>query len=417
MGVESQMDKQWFYAIGDKTEGPISENDLMQMLSRGEISKDTLIWAEGMDNWVSISNLGDRLSKPNHDSQHDLNRTISDIQEEKSISNIESYQKNSVVQPSVKKSNLRKWIIAVIILLCIVMVLFFVYRCSQTQANFYKANSLLDLGQYQKAIDEYTKAIELKPDDADIYNNRGYAYDRLGQYQRAIEDYNEAIRLNPGLVLTYNNRGNAYHKLWLYNAAREDYDKAISLKPNDPLAYYNYACMFSLQNDATEACKWLQLAIKKGYNDWKFIQEDKDFDNIRNSACYSTLLGDRRIEAKSNITEQSPSSTLNNYEGFSDIYKKDAEFKKSFLEALRSVGISKPSWVPNGVQTPMKPVAIGDKTYLSAFVCKPHDCQDNQIAFLYLKSQNRVVGIYKDLNHPEIWFGNPSESEQASLKQ
>ena len=43
----------------------------------------------------------------------------------------------------------------------------------------------------------FRKAIELDPNDAAAYNNRGISYSDLGQYQRAIEDYDKAIELDP----------------------------------------------------------------------------------------------------------------------------------------------------------------------------------------------------------------------------
>jgi len=51
------MGKKWFYANGEKTEGPASESSLIQMISCGEISQDTLVWTEGMTNWTSASNI------------------------------------------------------------------------------------------------------------------------------------------------------------------------------------------------------------------------------------------------------------------------------------------------------------------------------------------------------------------------
>ena len=40
-----------------------------------------------------------------------------------------------------------------------------------------------------------------------FYCNRGYAYGKKGDYNRAIADYTQAIELNPNYVEAYNNRG------------------------------------------------------------------------------------------------------------------------------------------------------------------------------------------------------------------
>jgi len=59
---------QWFYAIGNETLGPVSKKDLMQMLSQGEISENTLVWIKGMSNWTPFSSL-EELHEPNHDGE------------------------------------------------------------------------------------------------------------------------------------------------------------------------------------------------------------------------------------------------------------------------------------------------------------------------------------------------------------
>ena len=43
-------------------------------------------------------------------------------------------------------------------------------------------------GDHELAIENYTKAIELKPDYADAYYNRGKAYLRLGERKKAKSD-------------------------------------------------------------------------------------------------------------------------------------------------------------------------------------------------------------------------------------
>jgi len=159
-----------------------------------------------------------------------------------------------------------------------------------TLAYYNRGTAYLKLGQYQRAIEDYNESIRLKPDDFNAYSNRGGAYGALGQKQRAIEDFNKAIHMKPDFVLAYNTRGTAYLKLGKYQNAIEDYDEAIRLKPYDTGAYYNKAGLFALQNNVTQACNWLRLAIERGYNDWKEIKEDKDFDNIRNVSCFIDLL-------------------------------------------------------------------------------------------------------------------------------
>ena len=55
--------------------------------------------------------------------------------------------------------------------------------------------------------------VQVYPEYAAAYNNRGIAYRSLGQQERAIEDYNEALRLNPQNLLPYTNRGAANSRL------------------------------------------------------------------------------------------------------------------------------------------------------------------------------------------------------------
>ena len=91
---------------------------------------------------------------------------------------------------------------------------------------------LLDKGEgadWEAVLDAYTKAIELNPDYAAAYNNRGIAKSHLGQDEAALADYDRAIELNPALAVAYNNRGNANVALDRRPAAREDFETALAL--------------------------------------------------------------------------------------------------------------------------------------------------------------------------------------------
>ncbi len=65
------------------------------------------------------------------------------------------------------------------------------------------------------------------------YNNRGFAYDDLKQYERAISDYDKAIQLDPNFAIAYNNRGFAYNLKGDKAAARRDFQKAADLGDPD----------------------------------------------------------------------------------------------------------------------------------------------------------------------------------------
>jgi len=96
-----------------------------------------------------------------------------------------------------------------------------------------------DLGDKQGVIADYDKALQLNPNYAHAYNNRGVAKSALGDKQGAIADYDKALQLNPNYADAYYNRGVAKSALGDKQGAIVDYDKALQFNPDDALAYNN----------------------------------------------------------------------------------------------------------------------------------------------------------------------------------
>ena len=107
------------------------------------------------------------------------------------------------------------------------------------ETYFLWADTKYELGEYVGAIANYTKVIQLEPDNANAYYNRGLAKSLLKRYIHAIPDYDRAIRLKPDFAKAYVNRGIMKANLGQQFAAIADYDIAIRLKPDDADAYYN----------------------------------------------------------------------------------------------------------------------------------------------------------------------------------
>ncbi|MEX0852152.1 MAG: tetratricopeptide repeat protein, partial [Bauldia sp.] len=87
------------------------------------------------------------------------------------------------------------------------------------------------------AVADYTQAIELEPDNAEIYSFRGAMYQLNRDYDRAIADYARLIELRPDDASAYNARGNSYGEKGDYDRAIADFSKAIELKPDFAEAY------------------------------------------------------------------------------------------------------------------------------------------------------------------------------------
>ncbi len=125
-----------------------------------------------------------------------------------------------------------------------------------------RGNAYRNLKEYEKAIRDYDKAIELNPEDAMAYNNRGVAYGNLKDYEQAISDYDKAIELNPEHATAYNNRGLAYGNLKDYEQAISDYNKAIELNPEDATAYNNRGVAYGNLKDYEKAISDYNKAIE-----------------------------------------------------------------------------------------------------------------------------------------------------------
>jgi tetratricopeptide (TPR) repeat protein len=117
----------------------------------------------------------------------------------------------------------------------LLLTLFILPCCGQRESpsvNFVKkGNTKMAQGDYQAAIDEYTKAIAMDSRSMSAYYNRGQAKLSSHDYQGAIVDYSAAISLDPKYGEYYFSRGMARFALKDYRGAIPDFTKSIQLEP------------------------------------------------------------------------------------------------------------------------------------------------------------------------------------------
>ncbi len=125
-----------------------------------------------------------------------------------------------------------------------------------------KGKSLVKKHKYNEAINELTKAIELDPQLAEAYRQRGIAYRWSKRPGSAVVDYTAAIKLQPNWAEAYRNRGNAFRMNGDYEKAIADFNKAIKLKPDRAEIYYNRGKAFYLQHDKKRAIADMEQCLK-----------------------------------------------------------------------------------------------------------------------------------------------------------
>jgi tetratricopeptide (TPR) repeat protein len=90
----------------------------------------------------------------------------------------------------------------------------------------------------EKAIADYTRMIELQPENRNGWNHRGNLYDELGEYDKAIADFTQCIALaKPGYGVYWSNRGISYYHKGDLAAALADLNKSVEVWGDSPSAW------------------------------------------------------------------------------------------------------------------------------------------------------------------------------------
>ena len=94
---------------------------------------------------------------------------------------------------------------------------------------FRRATAKDGLQDYQKALEDCDKAIELNNEFHYAYDNRGLVKDKLEDYQGAIDDFTKAIEIDSEYARAFLHRGAASYELENFQEAVYNYSKAIEL--------------------------------------------------------------------------------------------------------------------------------------------------------------------------------------------
>ncbi len=107
-----------------------------------------------------------------------------------------------------------------------------------------------EFGQYGLALEEYNKVPD--KNEKAFYYNRGTTYLHMEEYNKAIEDFNKDIEVFPQHSEAFNNRGVAYFRLKKYKLAIKDFCDALKFSgvdyPCNQAAIYNAGLFYSFKS-------------------------------------------------------------------------------------------------------------------------------------------------------------------------
>ncbi len=116
----------------------------------------------------------------------------------------------------------------------------------------------MELKKYDKAISDFEKALQLKPQYTSVYIHRAIIWDKIGDYDRAISDDTKAIQINPLSKIAYKNRGNSFLRKFgegtnnrvydkgLVDQAIADFKRALKIDPNYTDAYHDLQIAYKM---------------------------------------------------------------------------------------------------------------------------------------------------------------------------
>ena len=137
---------------------------------------------------------------------------------------------------------------------------------------YYKKN-------FNEAISNYNKAIEIEPQYDDAYYNLGSAYFEIGVYTEAINAFNRATMINPRYANAYYNLGSCYLATQAYTLAVDTYQKAIMLDSQRPEFYNNLGVAYEYLEQYNEAIRCFERALSIDPN---FTLARENLDELRN---------------------------------------------------------------------------------------------------------------------------------------
>jgi tetratricopeptide (TPR) repeat protein len=121
--------------------------------------------------------------------------------------------------------------------------------------------AVAQMQMFDQALNDFSRAIQLEPGNASLFRERGRVYGEKGDFNRAILDFNQAVRLNPNFAEAFNNRGTIFSNMRDFDRAIADFTQSIQLNPSYAEAYFNRGSAFYEISDYDRALADFEIVL------------------------------------------------------------------------------------------------------------------------------------------------------------
>jgi tetratricopeptide (TPR) repeat protein len=162
------------------------------------------------------------------------------------------------------------------------------------------------LQNYSAARKAYKEAMRRNKLLAEPWNNMGTTYYLENRAKKSLKYYRQAVKLNPNSASFHLNLGTSLYRQKKMQEAIEEYRVALSIDPNvltehsslgtvvqargaDAKFFFYLAKVFASLGRVDEAVRYLRRAFEDGFDDTKALDQDKDFQKIKDFPAYVEL--------------------------------------------------------------------------------------------------------------------------------
>lgn len=160
-----------------------------------------------------------------------------------------------------------------------------------TGAYVVKGDCLLSLNKLSEAIECYDKAINIPfGDTAYVYNKKGLALYYSDKFEEAIISFDLAIIKDPTFLTAYFNKAYSLFYLNNYTDCLSVCDTLISLDVNYAAAYYMKSTVYAIQNNVIELIANLKKAVEIDNSYIEEAKAEEAFDSYRDTVEFKELM-------------------------------------------------------------------------------------------------------------------------------